>query len=201
MQILTDLVQVPNSWHSITNPIWIGNSEDIRTGLPFSRMSPYWQMFLLGDGAPTRHLQLLTQSDIVVDVIAMTDIGNVTDNTLIGIDEIPAPRIRRQIWLKSATTGEIFSHATSWWQASTMEQYLKDPSLPIWKSLNQEFTELYRDLKGVYQGYCPELVKAFGYPDPYWGRHYLLWHGGVPLTLIYEIYSPAIAKYLGADHL
>jgi chorismate lyase len=196
----TEQSLIHTNWHSITNPIWTGNSKDIRIGLPFKLMSPYWQMFLLGDGAPTRHLQLLTQSEIVVDVIAMTDIGDEDDNVPIGIEKIPAPRIRRQIWLKSATTGEIFSHATSWWQASTMQEYLKDTSLPIWKSLNQEFTELYRDLKGVYQGYSPGLVSAFG-DKPYWARHYLLWHGGVPLTLIYEIYSPAIAKYLGADHL
>ena len=138
------ITQAPQ-WHSIVNPIWVGNTQDIKTGLPFSRLAPHWQMFLLGDGAPTRHLQLLTQADVVVDVIAMTDIGNTPDNSLIGIEQIPAPRIRRQIWLKSAATGEIFSHATSWWQTATIKQYLKDPKLPIWKSLNQEFTELYRD--------------------------------------------------------
>ncbi len=199
-------MQIPQiSWHKIANPIWTGNSEDIRVGLPFTKMSPVWQMFLLGDGAPTRHLQLLTQSEVVVDVVAMTDIGDADDDVPIGIEKIPTPRIRRQIWLKSATTGEIFSHATSWWQAKTMQEYLKDPSLPIWKSLNQEFTELYRDLKGVYQGYCPGLNESFcgkkACENPFWARHYLLWHGGKPLTLIYEVYAPTLAKYLGTDHL
>lgn len=199
---MAPVTQIPSPhWHSIIQPIWVGNSENIKTGLPFSRLAPYWQMFLLGDGAPTRHLQLLTQADVVVDVIAMTDIGHTLDNSLIGIDQIPAPRIRRQIWLKSAATGEIFSHATSWWHASTIEKHLKDPTLPIWKSLNQEYTELYRDLKGIYQGYCPALATTFRAKEPFWGRHYLLWHGGMPLTLIYEIYNPAIAKYLGPDHL
>jgi chorismate lyase len=29
----------------------------------------------------------------------------------------------------------------------------------------------------------------------------LLWHGGEPITMIYEIYSPAIGKYLGSSSL
>jgi chorismate lyase len=196
MQISTPEI---TAWHSIT-PIWQGSAEDIQAGLPFSQLSPYWQMFLLGDGAPTRHLQLLTQSEIVVDVIAMIDIGDQDDHAPLGIEAIPAPRTRRQIWLRSAATGEIFSHATSWWQTETMSQHLKNPSLPIWKSLNQKHTELYRDLKGIYQGYSPGLSPTFG-QEPCWGRHYLLWNGGAPITLIYEIYSPAIATYLGASTL
>jgi chorismate lyase len=189
------------NWHSIINPIWEGSAADIRNGLPFSLMSPNWQMFLLGDGAPTRHLQLLTQTEIVVDVVAMTAIADDNDNAPSTIEAIPTPRTRRQIWLRSAKTGEIFSHATSWWQTSKVEQHLSNPSLPIWASLNQKHTELYRDLQGVYQGYSPGLVETFGQPGPYWGRHYLLWHGGQPLTMIYEVYSPAIAKYLGASSL
>ena len=84
-----------------------------------------------------------------------------------------------------------------------MQKYLKDPSLPSWVSLNQKYTELYRDLKGIYKGRSPNLIEAFGYPeiDTYWGRHYLLWHGGEPITMIYEIYSPAIGKYLGSSSL
>jgi len=199
MELSTPLLAETN-WHSIT-PIWQGSAEDIRIGLPFNQLSPYWQMFLLGDGAPTRHLQLLAKTDIVVEVIAMTDIGDQDDHAPVGIEAIPAPRTRRQIWLKSATTGEIFSHATSWWQTKTMSQHLKNPSLPIWKSLNQKHTELYRDLKGIYHGHSSGLSKAFGDSGPYWGRHYLLWNGGAPITLIYEVYSPAIATYLGASSL
>jgi chorismate lyase len=193
--------QVNYDWHSIIDPTWQGNATDIRQGLPFNLMSPHWQMFLLGDGAPTRHLQLLTQSEIVVDVVAMTPIDASDDNAPSDIDEIPAPRTRRQIWLRGTKSGEVFSHATSWWPTDRIAQHLKDPSLPIWSSLNQRHTELYRDLRGIHQGYSPGLTAAFGHPGPYWGRHYLLWHGGQPLTMIYEIYSPAIAKYLGPSSI
>ncbi|MFZ4557613.1 MAG: chorismate lyase [Pseudanabaena sp.] len=190
-------------WNRIEEPMWQGSETDIRQGLPFNLLSPTWQMFLLGDGAPTRHLQLLTQSDISVDVIAMTEIGDDDDHAPSDISLIAGPRIRRQIWLRSQKTGEIFSHATSWWSVATMQKYLQDPSLPIWVSLNQKYTELYRDLKGIYKGACPQLADAFGYPevDSFWGRHYLLWHGGEPITMLYEVYSPAIGKYLGSSSL
>jgi len=190
-------------WNRIEELMWQGSETDIRQGLPFNLLSPTWQMFLLGDGAPTRHLQLLTQSDISVDVIAMTEIGDDDDHAPSDISLIAGPRIRRQIWLRSQKTGEIFSHATSWWSVATMQKYLQDPSLPIWVSLNQKYTELYRDLKGIYKGACPQLADAFGYPevDSFWGRHYLLWHGGEPITMLYEIYSPAIGKYLGSSSL
>ena len=190
-------------WNRIEEPMWQGSETDIRQGLPFNLLSPTWQMFLLGDGAPTRHLQLLTQSDISVDVIAMTEIGDDDDHAPSDISLIAGPRIRRQIWLRSQQTGEIFSHATSWWSVATMQKYLQDPSLPIWVSLNQKYTELYRDLKGIYKGACPKLAEAFGYPevDSFRGRHYLLWHGGEPITMLYEVYSPAIGKYLGSSSL
>ncbi|MCA1904687.1 MAG: chorismate lyase [Cyanobacteria bacterium KgW148] len=190
MQVLTQ------PWYQI-RPLWQGNDQIIKQGLPFNRLSPYWQMFLLGDGAPTRHLQLLTQSEIVVDVVQMVDIGASGDDAPPEIQAIPAPRVRRQIWLKSVT-GEVFSHATSWWCRTTIAEHLQNPALPIWKSLNQKHTELYRDLKQIYYGHCPGVEATFNLPGPYWGRHYLLWHGGAPITLIYEVYSPLLQKYLGS---
>jgi chorismate lyase len=197
----TDNNKIDFAWNCLVDPIFQGNATEIRQGLPFNLLSPTWQMFLLGDGAPTRHLQLLTKSEIVVDVIAMTPIGDRDDKAPADINEIPTARTRRQIWLRSADSGEVFSHATSWWPTTKIEQHLKDPSLPIWASLNQKHTELYRDLRGIHQGYSPSLATAFSHPGPYWGRHYLLWHGGQPLTMIYEIYSPAIAKYLGPSRI
>ncbi len=185
-------------WYQI-QPLWQGDEQLIQEGLPFDRLSPYWQMFLLGDGAPTRHLQLLTRREIVVDVVQMVDIDCDPDNAPAEIQAIPAPRLRRQIWLKSSD-GEVFSHATSWWGKATIAHHLKNPSLPVWKSLNQKHTELYRDLRQVYYGHCPQVEETFGYPGPYWGRHYLLWHGGAPLTLIYEVYSPVLEKYLGSPY-
>lgn len=34
-------------------------------------------------------------------------------------------------------------------------------------------------------------------PGPFWGRQYLFWSGQRPLTLIYEVFSPKLQRYLG----
>ena len=52
-------------------------------------------------------------------------------------------------------------------------------------------------IAGVYRGHNKELEAAFGHPGPFWGRHYIFWHGGEPMTLIYEVFSPHLSKYLG----
>ncbi|MGL5510593.1 MAG: chorismate pyruvate-lyase family protein, partial [Microcoleaceae cyanobacterium] len=64
-------------------------------------------------------------------------------------------------------------------------------------SLARLRTELYRDVQGVCYGHSPQLELAFGQSGPFWGRHYLFWHHGKPLTLIYEVFSPYLQKYLG----
>lgn len=32
---------------------------------------------------------------------------------------------------------------------------------------------------------------------PFWGREYIFWHGGRPLTVIYEVFSSALEEFLG----
>jgi hypothetical protein len=38
---------------------------------------------------------------------------------------------------------------------------------------------------------------SFDQTGPFWGRNYLFWHQGKPLTAIYEVFSPVLAKFLG----
>jgi chorismate lyase len=57
-------------------------------------------------------------------------------------------------------------------------------------------TELYRDVQGIYCGDSVALESAFEQSEPVWGRHYLFWHQGKPLTLIYEVFSPYLTEYL-----
>ena len=40
--------------------------------------------------------------------------------------------------------------------------------------------------------------RRFGAAGPCWGRQYLFWHGGRPLTLIYEVFSTALQDFLGS---
>ena len=159
-------------------------------------MSPAWQILLLGDGSPTRHLQLLTGEPTEVDVIDMSLIGLDADGAPEQIQAVPGPRLRRQVWLRTPS-GQRLAYATSWWEASHVDDYLQNRSLPIWASLARLRTELYRDVQGIYYGHSLSLETAFGLSGPFWGRHYLFWHHGQPLTLIYEVFSPYLVKYLG----
>lgn len=153
-------------------------------------------MLLLGDGSPTRHLQLLTGEPIEVDVIDMSAIGMDLDAAPALIGKVPGPRTRRQVWLRTAS-GQRLAYATSWWESSHIDEYLQNRTLPIWASLARLRTELYRDVQGLYYGDSPDLALAFGEPGAFWGRHYLFWHQGQPLTLIYEVFSPYLRRYLG----
>jgi len=126
----------------------------------------------------------------------MSLIGDDLDNAPSLIEMVPGPRLRRQVWLRTAS-GQRLAYATSWWEASHVDDYLRNRSLPIWASLAQLRTELYRDVQGVYLGHSPILENAFGEEGPFWGRYYLFWHNGQPLTLIYEVFSPYLEKYLG----
>ena len=168
----------------------------VHQGLPHDQLSPAWQILLLGDGSPTRHLKLLTREKTEVDVIDMSLVGLDNDGAPDLIRVVPGPRLRRQVWLRTAS-GQRLAYATSWWEASHVDEYLQNRSLPIWASLSQLRTELYRDIQGLQYGYAPALERAFGEKGPFWGRYYLFWHNGKPLTLIYEVFSPYLIRYLG----
>ena len=192
---LDNLYTTPGSWYSL-KPIWEGGKEIVQQGLPHQQLAPTWQMFLLGDGSPTHLLQLLTGEPTEVDVIDMSLINHKDDGAPEEIGAIADPRLRRQVWLRTAS-GQRLAYAASWWNADIVDDYLQNRSLPVWRSLSTLHTELYRDVRGIYCGNCPELEKAFGQKAPFWGRHYLFWHDRQPLTLIYEVFSPYLQKYLG----
>ncbi len=182
-------------WHSLKT-IWQRGEEVVHQGLPHSLLAPAWQILILGDGSPTRHLLLLTGERTEVDVIDMSPIGDKNDGAPMDIEAVSAPRLRRQVWLRTAS-GQRLAYAASWWDANHVDEYLQNRSLPIWESLSRLHTELYRDIQGIYYGHSSELEIAFGEKGPFWGRHYLFWHDRKPLTLIYEVFSPYLRKYLG----
>lgn len=182
-------------WHEL-ELLWQGGEEEIKNGLPHSQLAPAWQIFLLGDGSPTKNLQLLTGEKTEVDVIDMSSIDGEDDGAPPEIAKISTPRLRRQVWLRTAS-GKRLAYAASWWDGDRVDEYLENRSLPIWDSLSRLHTELYRDIRGIYYGNSPDLEVAFGEKAPFWGRHYLFWHDRQPLTLIYEVFSPYLRHYLG----
>jgi chorismate lyase len=184
-----------SNWFAL-DILWQGADTVVKHGLPHDQLSPTWQILLLGDGSPTRHLQLLTRERTEVDVIDMSLIGLADDGAPDIIQAVPGPRLRRQVWLRTAS-GQRLAYATSWWEASHVDEYLQNRSLPIWANLTRLRTELYRDVRGLYYGHSQPLEAAFGERGPFWGRDYLFWHNGRPLTLIYEVFSPYLTRYLG----
>lgn len=190
-----DSARRTTEWHPL-KPIWQGGEDIVRQGLPHSQLAPTWQILLLGDGSHTRNLQLLTGEKIEVDVIDMSLVGTEDDGAPNQIEAICEPRLRRQVWLRTES-GQILTYAASWWDANRVDEYLQNRSLPIWESLSRLHTELYRDVQGIYYGHSEALESAFNEAGPFWGRHYFFWHDRKPLTLIYEVFSPYLKKYLG----
>jgi chorismate lyase len=176
---------------------WLGDPVELSRGVPRHLLAPPWQVLVLGDGSTTRHLQLLTGESISVDVFDMSLIGMDCDHAPDLIQAVPGPRLRRQVWLQTSS-GQRLAYATSWWEASHVDEYLRNRSMPIWSSLADLRMELYRDVREAFLGHSEALEKAFGCPGPFWGRYYLFWHSGKPLTLIYEVFSTGLAAYLGA---
>lgn len=188
-------ITLATTWYALDS-IWQGNETSVQQGLPHSQLAPAWQILLLGDGSPTRHLQLLTGEPTEVDVIDMSPVGMDPDHAPSQIEVVPGPRLRRQVWLRTAS-GQRLAYATSWWEASHVDEYLQNKAIPIWASLARLRTELYRDVQGICYGHSAALEAAFGQKGPFWGRHYLFWHHGKPFTLIYEVFSPYLERYLG----
>lgn len=194
---MTSTIVGNTTWHCLI-PLWQGGKEIVQQGLPHTQLAPAWQMLLLGDGSPTRHLQLLTGERTEVDLIEMSDIGMDSDGAPEAIQLLPEPRLRRQVWLRTAS-GQRLAYATSWWQVNHVDEYLQNRKIPIWTTLSSRRTELYREIWGIQYGKSAFLESAFSQTGAFWGRYYLYWHQGQPLTLIYEVFSPYLRKYLGSE--
>lgn len=168
-------------------------------------MSASWRLFLFGNGSPTHHLALLTGSPTQVDVIGFTRVGDAAiDDGYTGengptaaVAAIATPRCRRQVWLRNAR-GERLGYAATWLTESDVGAVFPNQRAPIGENIMENRTELFRDMKSVFCGTSPALERAFGHPGPFWGRSYLFWRGGRPVTFIYEVFSPELEKYMGA---
>ncbi|APB34165.1 hypothetical protein GlitD10_1839 [Gloeomargarita lithophora Alchichica-D10] len=173
---------------------WEGEESDLPAGMA----SPWWRLLLLSDGSLTRHLQFITGQEILVQVMDMSPVGWVQDGAPAELSQIPGPWVRRQVWLQTQG-GERLVYATSWWPAGLVDQYLQNRDWPIWTSLRELRLELYRDIRRLYYGESGALAQEFASGGSFWGRHYLFWHQGQPLTLIYEVLSPRLSRYLGSS--
>ena len=150
---------------------------------------------LLGDGSPTRHLRLLTGLPVAVDLIAMEPETAVSSDAPAEVSELQAPLLRRQVWLTCG--GTPLAWAESWWNQAEADLHLQDRNLPIWRSLTQGRSELFREVDGLALVQTDWLEETCGHRGPFWSRHYRFFRGGVALTVIREVFSPQLETWLG----
>jgi chorismate--pyruvate lyase len=150
---------------------------------------------LLGDGSPTRHLRLLTGEPVAVDLIAMEPEACLPAEAPAEVAELQAPLLRRQVWLTCG--GLPLAWAESWWNQAEADLHLQDRNLPIWKSLTQGRSELFREVDGLALVQADWLEHTFGHRGPFWSRHYRFFRGGTALTVIREVFSPQLETWLG----
>ena len=154
---------------------------------------------LLGDGSPTRHLRLLTGHPVAVRLVAMEaepePPGTSPSRLPQEVRELEPPLLRRQVWLDCG--GQTLAWAESWWNQSEAEQHLHDRNLPIWLSLTQGRSELFREVDGLALVQSPWLEEGFGATGPFCSRHYPFFRQGRELTVIREVFSPRLEQWLG----
>jgi chorismate-pyruvate lyase len=162
-------------------------------------LSGPWRLLLLGDGSPTRHLQSLTGIAVDVEVIAMEADNGQPQEAPPEVAELDQPLLRRQVWLRCGN--QTLAWAESWWNQGEAERHLQERNQPIWRSLTAKRAELYREVDGLALVAAPLLEEGFGHSGPYWSRHYRFFRGGRELTVIREVFSPALERWLGpAQH-
>jgi chorismate-pyruvate lyase len=172
--------------------------------LPVPLSGP-WRLLLLGDGSPTRHLESLSGQPVEIELIAMAP-ETAADADASGgappppeVGELAEPLLRRQVWLRCGD--QTLAWAESWWNQAEAERHLQERNQPIWRSLTAKRAELYREVDGLALVEAPALVAGFGRLGPYWSRHYRFFRGGRELTVIREVFSPELERWLGpAQH-
>ena len=175
--------------------IWKASKENVLSGKGSHKLSGAWQLMLLGDGSPTRHLKLLTGHEVAIKVISMEMENNDQNGVPEEVNELEPPLLRRQVWL---TCGNLtLAWAESWWNFDEAEKHLHNRNQPIWDSLTKGRSELFREVDGLGLVAADWLESAFGQTGPFWSRHYRFFRQERELTVIREVFSPKLEKWLG----
>jgi chorismate-pyruvate lyase len=179
------------------HPLWQAPLAEVVDGRAGANLSGAWKLMLLGDGSPTRHLQLLTGRPLTIALIAMEPEGHGPPGPGVPpeVAELDPPLLRRQVWLNCGS--ESLGWAESWWNQEEAEACLQNRRQPIWSSLTEGRTELFREVDGLALVEADWLEERFGRPGPYWSRHYRFFRQGRELTVIREVFSPALERWLG----
>ncbi|TGG96639.1 MAG: DUF98 domain-containing protein [Aphanocapsa feldmannii 277cV] len=176
---------------------WAEACDGVVCGHVPRRLSPAWRLLLLGDGSPSRHLGLLSGDTVRVELITMErEVETATDRPS-EVAELEGPMLRRRVWVQGG--GDVLLWAESWWNEVKAAHHLGNVRDPIWTSLSAKRTELFRQVDGLALVSAPWLEDRFGARGPYWSRHYRFFRGGRVLTVIREVFSPVLERWLGSS--
>ncbi len=159
------------------------------------KISGAWKLMLLGDGSPTRHLQLLTNHETKIRLISMQIDPLFKKEGPKEIDQLKEPLIRRQVWIRNQNKN--FAWAESWWNSEQVSQNLKSKEEPIWKNLTQDRSELFREVDSISIVNSNWLEEEFCFEGPFWSRNYRFFRNKKPLTIIREVFNPLLETWLG----
>ncbi len=150
---------------------------------------------LLGDGSPTRHLRLLTGQEVEIKLIGMEPESPESSGAPIETKELSPPLLRRQVWLTCGR--QTLAWAESWWNQIEVQKSLKNKHQPIWRSLTEGRSELFREVDGLALVSAKWLESEFQREGPFWSRHYRFFRNAKELTVIREVFSPNLETWLG----
>lgn len=159
------------------------------------KISGAWKLMLLGDGSPTRHLQLLTNHETKIRLISMEIDPLSKKEGPREIDQLKEPLIRRQVWIRNQNKN--LAWAESWWNSEQVSKNLKAKEEPIWKNLTQDRSELFREVDSISIVNSNWLEKEFCFEGPFWSRNYRFFRNKKPLTIIREVFNPLLETWLG----
>ena len=159
------------------------------------KISGAWKLMLLGDGSPTRHLQLLTNHETKIRLISMQIDPLFKKEGPREIDQLKEPLIRRQVWIRNQNKN--LAWAESWWNSEQVSQNLKSKEEPIWKNLTQDRSELFREVDSISIVNSNWLEEQFCFEGPFWSRNYRFFRNKKPLTIIREVFNPLLETWLG----
>ena len=152
---------------------------------------------LLGDGSPTRHLQLLTNQETKIKLISMQSDPLSIQEGPQEINQLTGPLIRRQVWIKN--NNKNLAWAESWWNAEQISENLKAKEEPIWTNLTQDRSELFREVDSISIVNAIWLEDKFCFKGPFWSRNYRFFRDKKPLTIIREVFNPHLETFLGSS--
>ncbi len=177
--------------------LWEENASSFLDENSFPEINGAWKLMLLGDGSPTRHLQLLTKKETKIELIGMNPDNNLSEKDPKEIYQLKPPLLKRQVWIKSNNTS--FAWAESWWNREEVSMSLTNKKEPIWKNLTKDRSELFREVDSLSIVNSKWLQSEFLTEGPFWSRNYRFFRNKKPLTIIREVFNPYLEKWLGTS--